>query len=124
MPHFVLEYSQNLEPEIDVPGLFRKLHAAALGTGVFPPAGIRFRAYPCAIYLVADGKPENGFVHLTLLLLHGRPLEVRKSVGEALFAILTEHLDPIYQKRGLAISFEVRELDPELSFKKNNLHRT
>ena len=122
MPHFILEYSRNLEPELDVPGLFRKLRAAALEAGLFPPAGIRFRAYSSDTYLVGDGNPENGFVHLTLKLGHGRTLEVKRSAGEKLFEALTEHLNRLYQTRGLAISFEMRELDPELSFKKNNLH--
>jgi 5-carboxymethyl-2-hydroxymuconate isomerase len=123
MPHFILEYSRNLEPELDVQALFSRLRAAALETGIFPPGGIRFRAYPCALYLVADGKPENGFVHLTLKLGHGRPLDVRRSAAEKLFSALVEHLNPLFEKRPLAISFEVRELEPELSFKKNNLHR-
>jgi 5-carboxymethyl-2-hydroxymuconate isomerase len=123
MPHFILEYSRNLEPELDVDRLFSELRAAALETGLFPPAGIRFRAYPCERYLVADGKPENGFVHLTLKLGHGRPLDVRRSAGEKLFSALTAHLNPLYETRPLAISFEMRELDPELSFKKNNLHK-
>jgi 5-carboxymethyl-2-hydroxymuconate isomerase len=122
MPHFILEYSRNLEPELDVQALFRTLRSAALETGIFPPGGIRFRAYPCEIYLVANGNPENGFVHLTLKLGHGRPIDVRRSAGEKLFAALTEHLNPIYERRPLAISFEMRELDSELSFKKNNLH--
>lgn len=122
MPHFILEYSRNLEPELDVDGLFRKLRTAALSTGIFPTGGIRFRAFPCEHYLVADGNPENGFVHLSLKLGHGRSLEVKRNAGERLFAALTEHLNPIYEKRPLAISFEMRELDPELNFKKNNLH--
>ncbi|MGH9390995.1 MAG: 5-carboxymethyl-2-hydroxymuconate Delta-isomerase, partial [Vicinamibacteria bacterium] len=51
MPHFVLEYSRNLEGELDVPELFRELRTAALDIGIFPKAGIRFRAYPCDLYL-------------------------------------------------------------------------
>jgi 5-carboxymethyl-2-hydroxymuconate isomerase len=123
MPHFILEYSRNLEGELRIQALFRELRAAALETGIFPLAGIRFRAHVCHSYLIADGNPENAFVHLTLKLGHGRPLDVRRSAGEKLFAVLTEHLNPIYERRPLAISFEMRELDPELSFKKNNLHR-
>jgi 5-carboxymethyl-2-hydroxymuconate isomerase len=120
MPHFILEYSRNLE--LDVPALFRKLRAAALETGIFPLGGIRFRAIACDDYLVADGKPENAFVHLTLKLGHGRSLEVRRRAGERLFSSLTEHLNSAFEARPLAISFEMTELDPELSFKKNNIH--
>jgi 5-carboxymethyl-2-hydroxymuconate isomerase len=120
MPHFVLEYSANLE--LDVAELLRKLRSTALETGIFPLGGIRFRAIRCEDYLVGDGDPENAFVHLTLKLGHGRPLEVRKEAGEAIFRTLTEHLNPIYERRPLAISFEISELDPELSFKRNNLH--
>jgi 5-carboxymethyl-2-hydroxymuconate isomerase len=123
MPHFILEYSRNLEGELRLRALFRELRAAALETGIFPLAGIRFRAHACHSYLIADGNPENAFVHLTLKLGHGRSLDVRRSVGEKLFAALTEHLNPIYQSRPLAISFEMSELDPELSFRKNNIHR-
>ena len=122
MPHFVLEYSSNLEPELAVPELFQKLRSAALETGIFPLGGIRFRAIRCDDYLVADGDPENAFVHLTLKLGHGRPLEVRKDAAEAIFRTLTEYLRPIFDRRPLAISFEMAELHPELSFKQNNLH--
>lgn len=120
MPHFILEYSANLE--LDLPELFRKLRSTALETGIFQPGGFRFRAIRCDDYLVADGDPENAFVHLTLKLGHGRPLKVRREAGEAIFRTLTEHLRPIFDHRPLAISFEMAELDPELSFKQNNIH--
>jgi 5-carboxymethyl-2-hydroxymuconate isomerase len=123
MPHFIIEYSRNLDGELRFHALFRELRAAALETGIFPLAGIRFRAYACHSYLIADGDPENAFVHLTLKLGHGRSIAVRRAAGEKLFDALTRALDPIFQKRPLAISFEMRELDPDLSFKKNNLHQ-
>jgi 5-carboxymethyl-2-hydroxymuconate isomerase len=122
VPHFILEYSANLEPELSVPELFEKLRSTALATGIFPLGGIRFRAVRCDDYLVADGAPENAFVHLTLKLGHGRPLETRREAAEAIFRALTECLGPIFDRRPLGISFEMAELDPELSFKRNNLH--
>lgn len=122
MAHFMLEYSANLAPELDVPGLFRKLLASAKETGVFPLGGIRFRAVRCDDYLIADGNSDNAFVHLSMKMGHGRTLEVRKHVGEKLFATLCAQLDPIFQRRPLGISFEIRELNPDLSFKKNNMH--
>ena len=122
MPHFILEYSSNLAGELDLPSLFRALHATAVETGVFPLGGIRFRAVRCDDYLIADGNPENAFVHLTLKMGHGRPLDVRKAAGEKLFAAMCDHLHPNYQRRPLGISFEISELNPELNYKKNNMH--
>ena len=123
MAHFILEYSGNLAGKLDVPSLFRALHATAVETGVFPVGGIRFRAVRCDDYLIADGNPDNAFVHLSMKMGHGRTLEVRKAVGEKLFTSLCATLEPIFQRRPLGISFEISELGPELSFKKNNMHR-
>jgi 5-carboxymethyl-2-hydroxymuconate isomerase len=61
-------------------------------------------------------------VHVTALLGHGRPLDLRQRVGEQLFATLTEHLDGLFREAPLAISFNIQELHPQLNFKKNNLH--
>ena len=49
-------------------------------------------------------------------------LDVQQRAGELLFATLTEHLGPLYAKRPLAISLNVQEFHPVLTFKKNNLH--
>lgn len=122
MAHFILEYSANLEPEIDTAGLFEKLHAAAIASGVFPAGGLRSRAVRCDQYRVADGDPDLAFVHLTLKMGHGRTLEVRRATGQELFDILTAHLKPVFDRRYLGISFEITELNPDLSFKLNNIH--
>ncbi|MFO7285462.1 MAG: 5-carboxymethyl-2-hydroxymuconate Delta-isomerase [Gammaproteobacteria bacterium] len=123
MPHLIIEYSANLEETLDLDGLMDALHAAALETGVFPIGGLRVRAHRAERYRIADCDPANAFVHVTALVGHGRPLEVRKQAGERLFATLTEYLEPLFAARPLAISFNIQEFDPELNFKKNNLHR-
>lgn len=123
MPHLIIEYSANLEETLDLDGLMDALHAAALETGVFPIGGLRIRAHRADRYRIADCDPANAFVHVTALVGHGRPLEVRRQAGERLFATLTQYLEPLFASRPLAISFNVQEFDPQLNFKKNNLHR-
>ena len=54
MPHLIVEYSANLERDVDIPRLVAAVHAAALETGVFPIGGIRTRAERRDIYQVAD----------------------------------------------------------------------
>ena len=59
---------------------------------------------------------------LSLKVGHGRDLETRKRAGEAIFEAACHHLAPIYESQPLAISLEMQEIDPVLTFKKNNLH--
>ncbi len=122
MPHLIVEYSANIEDQIALDALLDKLHACALGTGVFPLGGLRVRAHRADAYRIADKAPENGFVHVTALIGHGRPLDVQQRAAEELFAVLTSHLDSLYATSPLAISLNVQEFHPVLNFKKNNLH--
>ena len=122
MPHLIVEYSANIEDQISLDALLDKLHTCALGTGVFPLGGLRVRAHRTDAYRIADKAPENGFVHATALIGHGRPLDVQQRAAEQLFAVLTAHLDELFAKSPLAISLNVQEFHPVLNFKKNNLH--
>lgn len=36
MPHFIAEYTDNIEQQADLPGLFEKVHALLGDSGVFP----------------------------------------------------------------------------------------
>ena len=122
MPHLIVEYSANIEDQIALDALLDKLHTCALGTGVFPLGGLRVRAHRADAFRIADKAPDNGFVHVTALIGHGRPLDVQQRAAEELFAVLTKHLEPLYEKSPLALSLNVQESHPVLNFKKNNLH--
>ena len=122
MPHLIVEYSANLEQQIALDVLLDKLRDSALETGVFPLGGLRVRALRTDHFRIADCDPENAYVHVTALIGHGRALDVRKRAGERLFATLTEHLEDVYERSPLAISFNIQEFHPELNFKMNNLH--
>ena len=122
MPHLIVEYSANIEDQIALDALLDKLHTCALGTGVFPLGGLRVRAHRADAYRIADKSPDNGFVHDTAQNGHGRPHDVQQRAAEEIFAVLTKHLEPLYEKSPLALSLNVQEFHPVLNFKKNNLH--
>jgi len=122
LPHLIVEYSANIEDQIALDALLDKLHTCALGTGVFPLGGLRVRAHRADAFRIADKAPDNGFVHVTALIGHGRPLDMQQRAAEELFAVLTKHLEPLYDKSPLALSLNVQEFHPVLNFKKNNLH--
>ena len=121
MPHQIIEYSANLESRLDIQSLIDGMHEAAMGIDGLPVGGLRTRAARRESYQVADRHPDNAFVHLVLKLGHGRPEETRREFGEALFAVLCDLLEPVQSTSPLAISFEIQEIHPTLTWKKNNL---
>ncbi len=121
MPHFRVEYSRNLEAALGLPDLFEKLTEVAAGTGVFPLPGIRCRALPRDSYRVADGHPDNGFVHVELRVGAGRDVPTLRRAGEAVFAALNDHMADLFAERPIALSFEIAEIHPDLNFKAGNI---
>lgn len=122
MPHALIEYSSNLEGQLDFPRFLTALRDSALATGVFPIGGVRVRAYRADHYVIADGHADNAFVHIMLRVGHGRDLETRKRACDAIFATACEQLATLYERIPLGISLEMQEVDAVLTCKKNNLH--
>jgi 5-carboxymethyl-2-hydroxymuconate isomerase len=122
MPHAIIEYSANLEGQLDFGSFLTALRDSALATGVFPIGGVRVRAYRADHYVIADGHPDNAFVHIMLRVGHGRDLDTRKRACEAIFATACEQLADLYKRIPLGISLEMQEVDQVLTFKQNNLH--
>ena len=122
MAHFVLEYSSNIDQEtLELQQLFEKLHDAARETGLFPYKGIRSRAYECRDFRIADGNPGHMFVHLTVLIGAGRSMAEKEAAAKALFAVYEHHFAPCFDERGVAMSFEMKELEPVLKYNRNNI---
>ena len=122
MAHFIYEYSANLPADqLDMTGLMAKMHKAADESGVFPLAGLRSRAIRCEEFRVGDGNPDNSFVNLSIKVGRGRDLDTRMDIGQTLFDILIEHLQPVFDSRGLAVSFEMRQLEEHVKFNNKNI---
>ncbi len=122
MAHIVVEYSAGLQKRLNIAEFIAAIHDAAVQTGIFPVGGLRTRAYGPGHCLIADGHADNAFVHLSLKVGHGRDLETRKRACETIFAAACRQLASLYERSPLAISLEMQEIDPVLTFKKNNLH--
>jgi 5-carboxymethyl-2-hydroxymuconate isomerase len=123
MPHLIVEYSANLEKQIDIFKLVETVHHAALRTGVFEVAAIRTRAAGRDYYVIADGHRDNAFVAIFVRVAPGRPPETRRRVGQEIFDAACEFLKNVYETIPLAISLEVQEIDNTAAFRKKNLDR-
>jgi 5-carboxymethyl-2-hydroxymuconate isomerase len=122
MPHFVIEYSANLESDIDLRAIVDTVHKSAVDSGLFKIGGIRVRTLKHEIYKIADGNPEHAFLHVRANILEGRSVEDRERLGNTTIAAVDALLGQAHKKRGIALSVEVSEIDHNMSFKKNSLH--
>lgn len=120
MPHQVIEYSANLESELDIGKLVDALHAVAVSLDALPVGGIRTRAVRRDIYRIADAHPDNTFINVTLRIAP-RPDDVKKEVGEALFQALRDFVQPVFSQTPMSLSFEIQEIDAEFRWKHSNI---
>jgi len=122
MPHFIIEYSANLDARVDMAAVVELVRKAAVETGIFPLGGIRVRAVRCEHYAIADGNPQLGFLSMMLRLGEGRDLPTRQKAGEQIFKALSGYLDPVFAGSKFALSFDMQVNDKETSWKRNNIH--
>ena len=122
MPHLTIEYSANLDGKSDMAALCRSLHAAMLASGLFELGAIRVRAVRCADFAIADLLPENAFADLRLRIGAGRALADKTRAGEMIFAAAVSHFAPLFETPHFALTLDISELDPALSWKKNAIH--
>ena len=121
MPHIIIEYSANVEADVDLSEICEALRKTACTISAFPMPGVRVRALRVDHYAIADGNPDHGFIDISVRLRGGRSLSVRQDAVTKLFATAKQHLAPVMAERSLALSMEMRDIDPELSPKSGTI---
>ena len=123
MAHFIVEYTRNITADADIPGLLRKANETLIAQGnIFPIGGIRSRSIELEHWCMADGAADYAFVHGTLKMGAGRPADVRRRVGDAVFEMMKAHFAALYARRYLALSMELYEFNEAGTWKHNNVH--
>ena len=119
MPHLTLEYSDNLE--VDVQPLLARLHEEVVATGAINLKGIKSRAIKHTQYRVADGDPEYGFVHVSLLIREGRPVEIQKEATRRVMTVLKEMFGHRFEKEYLSLSVDIKEMREGIALTEHNI---
>ena len=115
MHHLSIEYSANMEDRVDIAELCDILRRAAIETGVFPMAGVRVRAFRADHVSIADGDYIHGYIDISVRLRGGRPLTKRQTATEHIFAAAEAYLKPAMAEHSIALSMEMRNIDPDLA---------
>lgn len=122
MPHVVVEYSANLEEQLDIRALLKKIHDAVLASGVFKVSALRTRAERREVYVIADGDPDNAFIHVDVRMGPGRDATTRMSISQGVLDTIVAETREVFARTGLGLSVEVREIDNSAAVRRNNLH--
>ncbi len=115
MPHFQIDYSGNLEAMVDIGGLCEHIRAQAAMIDTFPLAGIRVRAIRVDHYAIADGNEKHGFIDISIRMRGGRPASVKQDAAQRIFEAARVYLASAMQTHSIALSLELRDIDPDLS---------
>ena len=122
MPHLTIEYSANIEANVDVAAFCAVMRDAMVGTGIFPLSGIRVRAFPGHTYVIADGDPSLGYLNMICRVGAGRDEATRQKAAEHLYAAAETFLKPVVSGP-FALSLDLDELHPVTSLKRfNTIH--
>lgn len=119
MPHLTLEYTANLD--FDVQALLARLHSGLVATGAINLKGVKSRAIRHSEYRIADGDPAYAFVHVNLLIREGRPLEVQRDISQRLMAVLKEMFRDHFDGGRLSLSVDVKEMHDGIALTLHNI---
>jgi 5-carboxymethyl-2-hydroxymuconate isomerase len=108
MPHLTLEYTGNLDFEIQP--LLGRLHSELVATGAINLKGLKSRAIRRSEYRIADGNPEYAFVHVNLLIREGRPPQVQREFAQRVMAVLKQTFGDHFENSHLSLSVDIKEM--------------
>mgnify|MGYP001226020112 FL=1 len=122
MAHLILQYSCELEKKYDFQDLANNLRKVMVETTLFPVGGIRVRALPTQINSIADGDSLNVYVDLVLRMGSGRTLSDKQKIGKDLMKFLEFYFKNEIKEEYFALSLEIIDINPSLSWKLNTIH--
>ena len=119
MPHLTLEYTDNLD--FDVQPLLERLHSELAATGAINLKGLKSRAVRHSEYRIADGNPKYAFVHVNLLIREGRPIEVQKDASQRVLEVLKETFGARFKNSYLSLSVDIKEMRDGIALTLHNI---
>ena len=117
MPHLVLQYSKNVDQDINFGELFSQLHEILANVGGVNLDACKSRAIGFENYCIAQGEANNAFVHLDVRIFEGRSVDLKQEIGRQILSLLREFYSPSIEKHNMQITVELQDIQRECYFK-------
>ena len=111
MPHLQLELTANLCEVDDLPGTLAELAQVMGGIESVDPKAVKAYAHVREHWAMGE-EAKPGFIHLTICVLSGRPLSLRRQMGDRLCETLKTRFSRSLAAGQASLTLEVREMDP------------
>ncbi len=113
MPHCLLEYSINLVEEKEFSNLFEQLHQLLTSDNLFNIEDIKSRAIGYDNFFVGGGAKQKSFIALTLSILEGRDIEIKKKLSRDCLDFLKSEFSESINKQNCNITVRISEIEKD-----------
>ncbi|MBN9502992.1 MAG: hypothetical protein BGO01_21330 [Armatimonadetes bacterium 55-13] len=112
MPHIHLETTADLPENANIPDILEALVHQLSQYETVNSASVKAYHSLRSNWVMGEGAPA-GIAHCTVMILAGRPLELRKKISQEMYAVLKSHFEMSREQNEVSLTLELREMDPE-----------
>ena len=112
MPHIHLETTSDLPENGNIPDILEALVAKLSTFETVQPAAIKAYHTLRSNWAMGAGAPP-GFAHCTVMIVTGRPLELRQTMAKEMYAEMRSHFGMSLEHDEVGLTLELREMDKE-----------
>lgn len=112
MPHLILEYSNNIDKNLDLKCLFVALHKLLEEKLPTDISNCKSRYIPRELFFIGNGEDKNAFAHLTIKILAGRSDEIKNELGNNMLKIMSDFFH-LKKDAELHLSVELVDLNKD-----------
>lgn len=113
MPFITLEYTANIDDNLDFQSFFSALHQTVSEIGNTAVANCMSRARKLEVFRAGEGGDQAAYVNLEIALLSGRTPAVLGALGQAALELLQE----LFSQQDVPCYVQLTEIDKSYLFK-------
>lgn len=116
VPHIHLETTADLQENADIPMILEALVKDLARYETISSPSIKAYHSLRHTWVIGEGGPA-GFVHCTVSILSGRPLQLRQQISNGIATVLREQFHSALENGEAGLTVELREMDRETYIK-------
>jgi 5-carboxymethyl-2-hydroxymuconate isomerase len=112
MPHIHLETTADLPENAHIPDILEALLSRLAGFETISSPSLKAYHTLRSVWCMGEGAPP-GIAHCTVSILEGRPLELRKSISDAMYEVMRTSFRESLDADEVSLTLELRQMDPQ-----------